>query len=160
MKFRLLASLATAILFAWSAQSIAATDSGSKVYQSECGACHVAYPPIFLTAGSWHAVLQHLDNHFGDNAELAAADLASIKSYLDKDNYDNSNIKKRYGSRFDTPGTPLRVSETRFFKAVHGEVPDRLVTGNPKVKTYSRCEACHSGAQNGSFDEDGVHIPR
>ena len=160
MKSRLLTFIAAVLLFTWSAQSPAAANNGRKIYQSECGACHVAYPPVFLSSASWDALLQHLDDHFGDNAELADTDLASIKSYLEQNNYDNSNIKKRYGTRFDTPGTPLRVSETRFFKAVHGEVPDRLVTGNPKVKTYARCGACHSGAQRGSFDEDEVRIPR
>ena len=159
MKTLLLASLTAAFLFTWSAQSSAATD-GLKIYQSECGACHVPYPAVFLTADSWNALLKHLDDHFGDNAELGAGDLASIKAFLEQNSYDKSNIKKRYGDRFDTPGTPLRVSETRFFKAVHGEVPDRLVTGNPKVKSYARCGACHGGAQQGSFDEDEVHIPR
>ena len=160
MKSRLLASIAAVLLFAWSAQSVAGTDSGGKLYKSECGACHVAYPTIFLTAASWQSVLKHLDDHFGDNAELAAADLASIKTFLERHSYDQSNARKRYGSRFDTPGTPLRVSETRFFRAIHDEVPDRLVTGNPAVKTWARCEACHSRAQKGSFDEDEVHIPR
>ncbi|MGD2172230.1 MAG: cytochrome C [Gammaproteobacteria bacterium] len=159
MKSLLLASLAAVFLFTWSAQSSAGTN-GRKVYQSECGACHVPYPAVFLTASSWDALLRKLDDHFGDNAELGAENLASIKTFLEQNSYDKSNIRKRYGNRFDTPGTPLRVSETRFFKAVHGEVPDRYVTGNPKVKSYSRCGACHGGAQQGSFDEDEVRIPR
>lgn len=160
MKFSLIAPIAAVLLLAWSAQSSAATGSEKKLYQSECGACHVAYPAIFLTTASWHALLQQLDGHFGDNAELAAEDLASIESYLERNSYDQSNVRKRYGNRFDTPGNPLRVSDTVFFKAVHGEVPNRLVTGNPKVKSYARCGACHSRAQQGSFDEDEVRIPR
>jgi len=160
MKYRSLVSIAAVFLFAWSAQSFAATDSARKVYQSECGACHVPYPAVFLSTTSWDALLGQLDKHFGDNAELAPGDLASIKTFLEHNSYDHSNIKKRYGNRFDTPGTPLRVSETRFFKAVHGEVPERLVTGNPKVKTFARCGACHSGAQQGFYDEEGVRIPR
>jgi len=155
-----LASIAAVLLVTCSLQSSAGTDSAIKIYQSECGACHVPYPAVFLTSSSWDSVLKHLDDHFGDNAELSAGDLASIKSFLERHSYDRSNIRKRYGNRFDTPGTPLRVSETAFFKAVHGEVPNRLVTGNPAVKTYARCEACHGGAQQGSFDEDEVHIPR
>jgi len=160
MKYRSLASLAAVFLFTCSVQSFAGTASGKKVYQSECGACHVPYPAVFLSTASWNAILDHLDKHFGDNAELAPGDLASIKTFLQSNSYDNSNIKKRYGNRFDTPGTPLRVSETRFFKAVHGEVPERLVTGNPKVKSFARCGACHSGAQQGFYDEEGVRIPR
>ena len=144
----------------FSAASCAATDSGRKLYQTECGVCHVAYPSAFLPTDSWDALLNKLDDHFGDNAELAAGDLTSIKAYLDNNNFDQSSIKRRYGTRFDTPGTPLRVTSTLFFKAIHEEVPDRLVTKNPAVKSFARCEACHARAQQGSFDEDEVRIPR
>lgn len=157
---RKLVIIATVTLFAWTAVASASTSSGRKLYQSECSVCHVAYPTVFLPADSWDAVLQKLGSHFGDNAELEAADLASIKSFLDNNNYNQSSIKRRYGTRFDTPGTPLRVTATRFFKAIHHEVPDRLVTKNQAVKTFARCEACHSRAQKGSFDEDEVRIPR
>ncbi len=141
------------------ASAQAATKSGAELYKSECSACHTAYPTAFLSTASWDAVLAHLDDHFGDNAELEAADLAAIKSYVDSHSFDHSRIKRRYGDRFDTPGTPLRLTKTRFFRAVHEEVPARWVTGNPKVKTFARCEACHRGAKYGSFDEDEVRIP-
>ncbi len=156
-------NLIQAILFTLVAGLVSANanaDSGADLYKSECSACHIAYPPAFLTSASWDAVLAHLDDHFGDNAELAAQELASIKQYVEKNSFDHSRIKRRYGNRFDTPGTPLRVTKTRFFRAIHDEVPDRLVTGNPAVKTFARCEVCHRGAQYGSFDEDEVRIPR
>ncbi len=138
----------------------AGSNAGAKLYKSECGSCHVAYPSVLLPGKSWDAVLGSLDKHFGDNAELAADDLKLLKGYLDNHNYDQSRIKKRYKNRFDTPGNPIRVTKTRFFRAIHDEVSDRWVSKNPKVKTFARCEACHRGAQNGSFDEDDVHIPR
>jgi cytochrome c553 len=160
MNIRMLVLTTVFALSLYSAESFAAMDPGAKLYQSECSVCHVAYPTVFLTTDSWDAVMQGLDDHFGDNAELAANDLASIKAYLDNNNYNQSSVKRRYGTRLDTPGTPLRSTSTRFFKAIHEEVPDRLVTKNPAVKTFARCEACHSRAQEGSFDEDEVRIPR
>ena len=160
MLTRTLVLITAVALSLCSAESSAASDSGRKLYQTECGACHVAYPPAFLATDSWDALLQKLDSHFGDNAELAVGDLASIKAYLDNNNYDQSGIKRRYGNRLDTPGTPLRVTSTLFFKAVHEEVPERVVSENQAVKTFARCEACHSRAQQGSFDEDEVRIPR
>jgi hypothetical protein len=87
--------LATLALCLFPAASFAATDSGRQLYQTECGACHVAYPAAFLATDSWDALLNKLDDHFGDNAELAAGDLASIKAYLDSNNYDQSSIKRR-----------------------------------------------------------------
>lgn len=147
-------------LTTWFSVASAASSSPAQVYQKECSDCHIAYPAAFLSTASWDAVLNNLDKHFGDNAEIAAEDLQTVKTYLQTHNYDQSRIKRRYKGRFDTPGTPLRVTKTRFFRAIHDEVSSRLVTANPKVKTFAHCEACHRGAANGNFDEDEVRIPR
>jgi len=140
--------------------ALAANSSGVKLYQSECSDCHIPYPSNFLGTQSWDALLKGLDNHFGDDAELAPEDLAKIKTFLDNNNYDQSRIKKYYHGRFDSPGTPLRISKTVLFKAIHHEISDRWVTKNPKVKSFSHCDACHRGASRGSFDEDDVRVPR
>lgn len=132
----------------------------ATTYTSECGSCHIAYPAGFLPSASWKQVLSHLDKHFGDNAEVSKKTQATIEAYLTAHSYDHSGIRRRYGKRFDTPGTPLRVTKTRLFQAMHGEVPRRLVTSNPKVKTFSHCDACHTTAARGVFSEDYVRIPR
>jgi hypothetical protein len=152
--------ICTICLFVGLAQARAATDPGAAIYHKECSQCHVAYPTQFLPTASWDAVMNNLADHFGDNAELGPQDTAAVKSFLEKNNYDQSRIKSRYGNRFDNKGTTLRLTKTRFFQAIHHEISDRYVTQNPKVKTYARCEACHRGAQNGSFDEDEVRVPR
>ncbi len=147
-------------VFSFSLYSHATQTAGAKTYKTECSACHVAYPTTFLSEKSWNTLLDGLDKHFGDNAELIPEDLQSIKAFLGKNNYDKSRIKRIYHQRFDTPGTPIRVTKTVFFRAIHNEVPNRWVTQNPKVKSFSHCEACHRGASKGYFDEEGVHIPR
>jgi hypothetical protein len=160
MTFAQILKLSAASLILTLAQANAATDPGAAIYNNECSQCHMAYPTQFLPTASWDAVMNNLADHFGDNAELSAEDTALVKSFLERNNYDQSRIKRRYGNRFDTKGTTLRLTETRFFRAIHHEIPDRLVSGNPKVKTYARCEVCHRGAQHGNYDEDGVRIPR
>lgn len=152
--------IAAASLVASVSNAATTSQSALETYRSECGACHIAYPAVFLPAASWDAMLNKLDDHFGDNAELDPDTLQQIKGFLAQYNYDTSRIKQRYGQRLDTPGTPLRITKTRFFQAIHHEIPARMVSGNPKVKTFSQCNVCHRGAENGSFDEDGVHIPR
>jgi len=57
---------------------------------SECGACHVAYPPRFLPAESWRAIMSGLDKHFGSNASMDAASVNEISAFLEK----NANTKK------------------------------------------------------------------
>lgn len=138
----------------------AATNPPAKIYHTECGGCHVAYPTMFLSTRSWDAVMNNLNDHFGDNAELSPEDQTAVTTFLENNNYDQSRIKRRYGNRYDTNGTPTRITQTRFFKAMHHEVSERYVSQNPKVKTWARCEACHRDAQNGNFDEDEVRIPR
>ena len=54
---------------------------------------------------------------------------------------------------------PLRISETDYFRGQHHEIPAKMVVGNPDVGGFSRCEACHRGAEQGDFDEHGVRIP-
>ncbi|MDX8383104.1 MAG: diacylglycerol kinase, partial [Ghiorsea sp.] len=54
--------------------------------------------------------------------------------------------------------TPLRITKVRYFVRKHHEVPDRMVTGNIKVKSWSNCAACHTSADSGSYDEDDVRI--
>ena len=54
---------------------------------------------------------------------------------------------------------PLRISETDYFRGQHHEIPAKMVTGNPDVVSFSRCETCHQGAEQGDFDEHGVRIP-
>ena len=59
-----------------------------------------------------------------------------------------------------TPGSgPPRITETLYFRRKHDAVPPRLVRDNPGVQSFSRCETCHSGADQGRFNEDNVRIP-
>lgn len=148
----------TAVLVAGSAQG--AMQTPGQVYTSECSSCHVAYPAVFLPDASWKKLLAGLSDHFGDSADLLAEERDVIARYLFAHSYDKSRIKRRYGDRFDTPGVPLRVTETRYFQAIHREIPRRLVRDNPKVKSYARCQVCHRGAERGRYDEDEVRIPR
>ena len=44
-----------------------------EAYATECGACHLAYPPALLPARSWQRLMAGLDTHFGSDASLDAA---------------------------------------------------------------------------------------
>ncbi len=120
-------------------------------WQTECGSCHVAFPPRLLPAESWRAVMSGLDKHFGSNAGLDPAAAKEIGAFLQKNAGSN---------RHTSSGKPvLRITETRWFVREHDEVPDR-VWKNPKVKSASNCAACHTGAESGNFNEHGIRIPK
>ncbi len=120
-------------------------------YQAECGACHLAYPPKLLPADTWTRVMGGLDKHFGDNAELDGTTRETLIRYLT----DNARRTRRPVAA----SAPLRITEQRWFLHEHREIPKRMVTGNPQVRSFSNCAACHGRAAQGRFSEHGVHIP-
>jgi len=133
----------------------------NKAYESECSACHFAYQPGFLPVRSWVKIMGSLEDHFGDNATLDAATGKEILTYLSDNAADHLNQRFSYSILRSIPedAVPLRITETRFFTREHHELPNRLVRGNPKVRSFSNCQSCHTQAAQGSFNEHSVIIP-
>lgn len=117
---------------------------------SECSACHVAYPPQLLTASSWRAVMAGLDRHFGVNASLDAATARELQVFAEA----NSATGKRA-----TGETTLRITDTRWFKRKHDELPAG-VWKRPAIKSAANCAACHADAERGVYNERDVRVPR
>lgn len=122
------------------------------LYKTECGSCHLAYQPVFLPASSWRKIMATLDEHFGENAELPVKTSKELLQHLTANASD-------IGSGRAVSDAPLRISEQRHFRREHGEVPARMVKNNPKVRSFSNCQACHVGAENGDFSERHINIP-
>jgi len=135
----------------------------NKQYKDECGSCHFAYQPGLLPAKSWEKLLtaQALSNHFGENAELDKDTLAIIYNYAIANAADKSYHKR---SRKISQATaqveaPLRITEISYIRRKHHEIPEKMIKGNKDVKSLSYCDACHTQAAKGVFDEDTVRIP-
>lgn len=133
----------------------------NATYKSECGSCHFAYQPGLLPSQSWVKIMSDLENHFGDNAELDTPVKTQIQDYLvansaDKSDYRRSKKIMRY-QRKSPP--PIRITQLRYFKNRHHEIPKRLVAGNDKVGSLSRCDACHQTVDQGVFSERHIKIP-
>ncbi|MCW8830613.1 MAG: diheme cytochrome c [Gammaproteobacteria bacterium] len=130
-------------------------------YQEECGGCHFAYQPGLLPEKSWRKMMAGLDDHFGDNAELDAETHKAMLGYLVANSADKSNYKRsrRIVGSLRQGEVPLRISDTVYFKRKHNEIPMRYLIDNEAVGSYSNCGACHTHADEGSYDEDEVTIP-
>jgi cytochrome c553 len=123
----------------------------NAMWQTECGSCHVAFPPRLLPAESWRSVMSGLDKHFGSDASLDPATAKEISAFLDKNAGSNQHA---------TAGKPLlRITETRWFVREHDEVSGRTWK-NPKVKSAANCAACHTEAESGNYSEHGIKIPK
>ncbi len=129
----------------------------NTAYKNECGACHMAYLPGLLSADAWQNVMANLTNHFGDNAELAPDTARKITDYLVQHASAGRNASQHAASVPDMQ--PPRITQTRWFRREHNEIPRRMVKDNPEVKSFSNCAACHANAQDGSFRERDIRIP-
>lgn len=131
-------------------------------YREECGSCHFAYQPGLLPARSWDAVMNNLADHFGDNAELDSETETTLRDYLKANAADSAGAPGRsagFAGSVPAGQAPMRITETRYFERKHHEIPPRMVRDNPQLGSLSKCAACHTQADQGSYDEHQVNIP-
>jgi cytochrome c553 len=135
----------------------------NKQYMDECGSCHFAYQPGLLPAKSWEKLLtpEALSKHFGENAELDKDTLTIIYNYAVANAADKSYHKRsRKIAQATADGeATIRITELRYIKRKHHEIPQKMINDNKDVKSLSNCDACHTQAAKGVFDADTVRIP-
>ncbi len=135
----------------------------NKRYLEECGSCHFAYQPGLLPTKSWEKLLNEkaLSDHFGDNAELEPDVLKEIRDYALQNASETSHYKlaSKVTVATENGEAPLRITEVRFIKRKHHDIPEKMIKGNNEVKSLSNCNACHTQAEKGVYDPDTVSIP-
>ena len=133
--------------------------ASDSLYSQECGACHFAYPPSLGRSQTWAAIMEQLNNHFGEDASLPQATHAHITRYLIEnasEHYD-TNIAHRFAVM--NPSEPLRFTETSFWRWQHKAIPE-TVFKMKSVGTKGACRACHQDADTGRFDPQSISIPK
>lgn len=120
-------------------------------FRQECSACHVAYPPGLLPAASWDRLMKNLGAHFGTDASLDEAQVRLISDWL----------RTHAGTYKRVSGAPPddRITQSAWFIRKHQEVPPDAWK-RASIRSAANCNACHSGAARGDYDEHGVRIPR
>lgn len=108
---------------------------GEQLYLENCSSCHIALPPAVLPIQTWKQIL--LDSqHYG----------VQLKPLVDPPRL----LVWNYLQNFSRPlnkgeETPYRVSESRYFKALHPKV--KL----PQPLKISSCVSCHPSAAEYNF---------
>lgn len=150
----------SALLFVTLCVSQAAiAEDGSRIapvtmlpkYKTECAACHLAYPPGLLPAGAWQRVMTNLPRHYGTDASLDAATVKQLSTWLSANAATDRRLR-------EAPPED-RITRSAWFIRQHDEVP-AAVWKRPAIKTASNCAACHTGADQGDFNERHVRVPR
>jgi nitrate/TMAO reductase-like tetraheme cytochrome c subunit len=122
----------------------------NEKWVSECGACHLPYPPQLLSAESWRAVMKGLDRHFGVDASVDALTAHALQAFAE--------ANSATGKSASGP-TTLRITDTRWFQRKHDELPAG-VWKRPAIRSAGNCVACHNQADRGIYSEHTVRVPR
>ncbi|WP_200762218.1 diheme cytochrome c [Nitrosophilus alvini] len=142
-------------------ENVTKTSQEYRLYKEECGSCHMAYQPEFLLKRSWEKMMQTLEDHFGTDASLEGEEYKKVYEYLMKNAADSKRVRgefKEIAKSIAGYETPLRISETYYFKKEHRKIPAELVT-QKEVKSIANCGACHKRAQDGIYSERDIFIP-
>ena len=106
---------------------------GQELYLENCATCHIAVPPAVLPVQTWQRLLQDTQHYGVQLKPLVDPPRLLMWNYL------------RFSSRplNENEEIPYRVTDSRYFKALHPKVklpkPTRLgscVTCHPNVTAY------------------------
>lgn len=130
-------------------------------WKTECASCHQLYHPGLLPERSWKKMMSTLKDHFGENAELDAKAKADIEKFLTANSAENSNNRRaqKFLKSIASIETPLRISDTPYFKRKHDEISPSVFK-RKSIGSAANCLACHASAEKGYFDEHEVKIPK
>jgi len=129
-------------------------------YKENCGACHFAYQPELLPSASWEKILSRPDDHFGESFELNEEGKKSILGYLRTNAAEHSSAKMAVrivtclGSE-----VPKRITEIPYIRKKHHDISSTTIK-RKSIGSLSNCTACHTRAEEGTYDDDFVVVPK
>lgn len=108
---------------------------GQELYLENCATCHIGIPPAVLPTQTWRDLLQDSQHYGVELKPIASLNRRLIWNYL------------LFSSREVKPDekVPYRVSESKYFKALHPKVDV------PRPVSLSSCATCHPGANQYNF---------
>ena len=139
-----------------------------KITQTECGDCHMVFPPSRLTGTAWKKIMGGLSDHFGDDASMDAKSVKHIQDYLVENALDRPGKNGKIGIRtkmrlaaWKKKGfvDPIRITETPEWTRHHTKTRhyNNMVEAIG-YKAGSNCIQCHRGAEHGLYEEfDGQY---
>jgi len=129
----------------------------NQAVRTECGDCHMVFPPQTLPKAVWGKIIGNLSDHFGEDASgQEPAVLAEILAYHVKNASDVSNV--RAAKKWRTTAHVTRILDAPRFKAKHKGCD--AVWSHKLVRSPSNCLACHKTMDTtGSTKENMSFLP-
>ena len=127
---------------------------------SECGDCHMVYPPRMLPKRSWQKLMDGLADHFGEELSLDPATRQEVLDYLLANAADSGGKRgRRFLKGLGPDDAPIRITETPRWRKKHRELP-KSVWSDSRIAFKGECNVCHTEAERGRYDDDhGLRVP-
>jgi hypothetical protein len=102
-----------------------------------------------------------LKDHFGENASLDPATTQKLTVFLTENAADrvDSRRSRKIAISIPAQASPLRFTETHYFKRQHDEV-NAAVWKRKSIGSPANCVACHGRAEAGIFSDEEIRIPK
>jgi cytochrome b len=128
-------------------------------YAQECGSCHMAYPPSLAPSPRWIAIMDGLQDHFGEDASLEPWLMSRIRAYLTMNAAERWDTRAAHELQRSNPQDPIRLTATPFWVRMHRGIPESVFKSRA-VGAKGACEKCHSDASTGRFDPQDINMPK
>ncbi|NQU65300.1 MAG: cytochrome C [SAR324 cluster bacterium] len=132
----------------------------NPLYKQECGACHFAFQPGLLPAGSWKKLMDNLINHFGDDASWKEGEENLVRQYLIDNSAEHSTAKRAIKIlRSLGDETPIRITKTPYIIGKHDDISASTLK-RKSIRSLSNCTVCHTTAGKGVYSEQYIRVPK
>lgn len=129
-------------------------------FESECGSCHITYPPYLLPKKSWEIMMSDLENHFGDDASIDKETNFIISKFLEKRSAENSTKEAAFKILHTLKNTnTIAISKTPYWEKRHKEIDEKVFL-DKKIKSKANCNACHKDIEYGLIENNLIKIPK
>lgn len=127
-------------------------------WEHECASCHLGFHPSLLPARSWQTMLAQQQDHFGEELALDARVVASLSAFATAHSAEHFETPAAWkiASRTPANSTPLRITDTRYWKRRHADLADAVWTRVKKID----CAGCHLDAALGTFEPGAIRVGR
>ncbi|MDA8049816.1 MAG: hypothetical protein M0002_07400 [Rhodospirillales bacterium] len=134
---------------------------GARTWQSQCSACHMAYPPWLLPARSWRAIIGDLSHHFGEDASLSKGQTARALAFGVSHAADSRYGKAKFLRGLLPRATPLYITDLPWWRAKHRRfLLSGAITLGPGPHAAANCGRCHGAGRGRAGREHGLGLIR
>lgn len=131
------------------------------LWQEECGSCHLAYHPSLLPEKSWQAMFAQQLDHFGEELALDDVTVTNLLRHAQANSAERGGSEAAVRISMSTPAdaVPLRITGLDYWQAKHRRL-DAGVWKTSAVHGKGDCGACHYDAEQATFEDAAMRIPR